>query len=633
MSEEQLSNLEQQWKDYYLEYASYVVKDRAIPDVDDGLKPVQRRILHCMRKSDDGRFSKVAGIVGDTMHYHPHGDASIAGAMITLANKGYFIDRQGNFGNLLTGDSAAAPRYIECRLTSLAKETLYNDKLTRYVESYDGRSKEPVVLPCKVPVLLMQGTEGIAVGMATSVFPHNFIELLDAEIKVLENKPFQLYPDFAQGGIMDASGYDDGNGSIKIRARIEQNGNKVVITEIPAFTTTELLIESIEKASKANKVHIQSINDYTSSEACIEITPQRGTSADDLIKELYAYTDCEMSNKGTLRVICDGMPCIMSVSAVLRRNALKLVEITEGELKCELDALEASYHTKMLERIFVENKIYKQIETCKQLDEISNIVYAECERHKDKLRKPLLKKDTDALVQMPVRSISAYDFGKNNEELERTLKQIGEVEEKLKNSVGAAVGWLKSIRQKYARQFPRKTTIQQFNDIDAKAIAKRDVRVCYDEEQKLIGTSIRSKDAIQCTLYDKVLCIKKDGFAKVVGLVDKEYIGELAGFYVLNKEQLYSIVYQDNDSGYLYAKVFCIGQYTSNKDYRIIPGNSRLVWLAEGSSRKITIVLDKPNKRGNGSVEVDFSQKAFVRSRESRGVKVANYPLLEINVQ
>ncbi len=625
MSEE-LSQLEKQWKDYYLEYASYVVKDRAIPNVDDGLKPVQRRILHCMRKSDDGRFSKVAGIVGDAMHYHPHGDASIAGAMITLANKGYFIDRQGNFGNLLTGDSAAAPRYIECRLTPLARETLYNDKLTQYVESYDGRSKEPVVLPCKVPVLLMQGTDGIAVGMATTVFPHNFGELIDAEIKILENKTFQVYPDFPQGGIMDVTDYNDGNGTIKIRAKLEQNGNKVVITEIPAFTTTELLIESIEKASKANKVHIQGINDYTSSEACIEITPQRGTSSEDLIKELYAYTDCEMSSKGTLRVICDGMPCVMSVSSVLRRNAFKLVEITEKELKLELDSLESLYHIKMLERIFVENKIYKHIENCAQLDEIGKVVYNECEKHKNKLRKPLLRQDTDSLVQMPVRSISAYDFDKNSRELEKVLAQIDEVQHKLENVVQVSIVWLKSIRQKYARQFPRHTTIQQFNVIDARAIAKSDVKIGYDETQKLIGTSIRAKDSIQCTLYDKVLCIKKDGFAKVIGLVDKEYIGELAGFYVLNKEQMYSIVYQDNASGYLYAKVFCIGQYTNNKDYRIIPENSKLVYLDEGNKKKITIVLDKPNKRGNGEVEVDFSQKAFVRSRESRGVKVANYP-------
>ena len=630
MSDEQ-SSLERQWKDYYLEYASYVVKDRAIPNVDDGLKPVQRRILYCMHESDDGRFSKVAGVVGDTMHYHPHGDASIAGAMVTLANKGYFIDRQGNFGNLLTGDGAAAPRYIECRLTPLAKETLYNDNLTEFAESYDGRSKEPIVLPCKVPVLLMQGTEGIAVGMATTVFPHNFSELLDAEIKILENKPFQLYPDFIQGGIMDATEYNDGNGSIKLRAKIEQDGKKVTICEIPAFTTTESLIESIEKASKAGKVHIQGISDFTSSQAAIEITPQRGVSADDLIKELYAYTDCEMSSKGTLRVICDGMPCVMSVSAVLRRNALKLVEITKSELQVELDALEKAYHVKMLERIFVENKIYKQIETCKQLNEISEIVYLECEKHKDKLRKPLLKSDTDALVQMPVRNISAYDFDKNNAELEKILKQIDEAQGKLKNAIQVAIAWLKSIKLKYASQYPRRTKIQKFSDVDVKSIARSDIKVCYDAEQKLIGTSIKSANAIQCTLYDKVLVIKKDGFARVLPLCEKEYIGELVSFYVLNRDQMYSMVYEDNESGYLYAKVFCIGQYTANKDYRIIPANSTIVYLKEGASQKISIKLKKPNKRGNDSVEVDFNQKAFVRSRESRGVKVANYPLLEIN--
>ena len=481
MSEEQLSNLEQQWRNYYLEYASYVVKDRAIPDVDDGLKPVQRRILHCMHESDDGRFNKVAGVVGDTMHYHPHGDASIAGALVVLANKGYFIDRQGNFGNLLTGDPSAAPRYIECRLTPLAKETLYNDALTEYVESYDGRNREPVVLPAKLPVLLMMGTEGIAVGMTTMVFSHNFNELIDAEIAILKNRPFKLYPDFIQGGIMDASGYNDGNGTIKLRAKIEKDGDrKIVIREIPACTTTESLIESIEKASKAGKIRIQSISDFTAHEASIEITPQRGVGQDDLIKELYAYTDCEMSMKGTLRVICDGVPRLMTVSDVLRRNVMRLVDITRGELRLSLERLEDSFHFKMLAKLFIENRIYKELESCESQQEMIDRVFDGCNAFKSLLRRDIVKTDIEKLVQMPIRNISHFDSKRNDEELKKILGDIADINAKMSDIVGVVIAYLKKIKSRYGEEHPRRTAIESFESVDVKEIAKANVKVGFD---------------------------------------------------------------------------------------------------------------------------------------------------------
>ena len=630
MSEEQLSNLEQQWRNYYLEYASYVVKDRAIPDVDDGLKPVQRRILHCMHESDDGRFNKVAGVVGDTMHYHPHGDASIAGALVVLANKGYFIDRQGNFGNLLTGDPSAAPRYIECRLTPLAKETLYNDALTEYVESYDGRNREPVVLPSKLPVLLMMGTEGIAVGMTTMVFSHNFNELIDAEIAILKNRPFKLYPDFIQGGIMDASGYNDGNGTIKLRAKIEKDGDrKIVIREIPACTTTESLIESIEKASKAGKIRIQSISDFTAHEASIEITPQRGVGQDDLIKELYAYTDCEMSMKGTLRVICDGVPRLMTVSDVLRRNVMRLVDITRGELRLSLERLEDSFHFKMLAKLFIENRIYKELESCESQQEMIDRVFDGCNAFKSLLRRDIVKTDIEKLVQMPIRNISHFDSKRNDEELKKILSDIADINAKMSDIVGVVIAYLKKIKSRYGEDHPRRTAIESFESVDVKEIAKANVKVGFDIEQKLIGSSVKTGAMLTCTEYDRILVIRGNGTASVIPLPEREYVGDIVACFVLDKEHPYSMLYAGSDR-ILYAKVFTIGQFTLNREYQIVPNGSSIKFITDKVGEKVNVELEKSARRKVTNVIVDFSGKSFIRSRESRGVRVSAYPYEKI---
>ena len=630
MSEEQLSNLEQQWRNYYLEYASYVVKDRAIPDVDDGLKPVQRRILHCMHESDDGRFNKVAGVVGDTMHYHPHGDASIAGALVVLANKGYFIDRQGNFGNLLTGDPSAAPRYIECRLTPLAKETLYNDALTEYVESYDGRNREPVVLPAKLPVLLMMGTEGIAVGMTTMVFSHNFNELIDAEIAILKNSPFKLYPDFIQGGIMDASGYNDGNGTIKLRAKIEKDGDrKIVIREIPACTTTESLIESIEKASKAGKIRIQSISDFTAHESNIEVTPQRGVGQDDLIKELYAYTDCEMSMKGTLRVICDGVPRLMTVSDVLRRNVMRLVDITRGELRLSLERLEDSFHFKMLAKLFIENRIYKELESCESQQEMIDRVFDGCNAFKSLLRRDIVKTDIERLVQMPIRNISHFDSKRNDEELKKILSDIADINAKMSDIVGVVIAYLKKIKSRYGEDHPRRTAIESFESVDVKEIAKANVKVGFDIEQKLIGSSVKSGAMLTCTEYDRILVIRGNGTASVIPLPEREYVGDIVACFVLDKEHPYSMLYAGSDR-ILYAKVFTIGQFTLNREYQIVPNGSSIKFITDKVGEKVNVELEKSARRKVTNVVVDFSGKSFIRSRESRGVRVSAYPYEKI---
>lgn len=632
MSEEQLSNLEQQWRNYYLEYASYVVKDRAIPDVDDGLKPVQRRILHCMHESDDGRFNKVAGVVGDTMHYHPHGDASIASALVVLANKGYFIDRQGNFGNLLTGDPSAAPRYIECRLTPLAKETLYNDALTEYVESYDGRNREPVVLPAKLPVLLMMGTEGIAVGMTTMVFSHNFNELIDAEIAILENKEFHIYPDFQQGGIIDVKDYNDGNGSIKIRAKIEKDGDrKVIIREIPACTSTESLIESIEKASKSGKIKIQSINDFTSSEVNIEIIPQRGVHSDELIKQLYAYTDCETSMKGILRVIQDGYPCVMTISDVLRRNVSKLVEIIEAELKQDLSILENDFHYKMLSKIFIENKIYKMLESCSTQEEMLRVILSECCKYNDLLRKSITKEDIEKIIQTPIRSISRFDSQKNKEEIDAIVNKIDLINSKLNDVPSVAIEYLKSMKSKYGSNFKRRTQIESFESINVKDVAIKDTRVFYDKDQKLIGTSVKSDKFITCTEYDKIMILKKDGKARVIPISEKEYVGEIHSFYVHENDKQYSTIYSDA-LGLLYIKRFSIGQYTMNRDYQVIPEGSEIRLFEENIKQKVKINLERTSRRKNTEIEIDLSDKRFIKPRESKGVKISPYKFEQIDL-
>lgn len=629
--------LAQQWRDYFLEYASYVIKDRAIPDVDDGLKPVQRRILHSLRQMDDGRFNRVASVVGDTMHYHPHGDASIAGALTVLANKEFFIERQGNFGNILTGDSAAAPRYIECRLTRLALETMFNRDLTEYVPSYDGRSEEPVRLPAKVPSLLMLGTEGIAVGMSTTVFPHNFGELLEAQVAILEGRPFQVFPDFQQGGIMDVSEYADGTGSIRLRARIEAEGDKkVVIREIPAGTTTEGLIESIEKAAKQGKLKIQSINDYTTDRAAIEIVLARGVYAEDVIRELYAYTDCEMSLKSMLRVIRDDVPVVMTVSEVLRRNTSRLVEYLRRELELERQRLEDQFHEKTLAQIFIENRIYKRIEKCETLERIMRETRKGCEEYRHLLHRDITDDDLEALLRIPIRRISMFDISRNETELARIIEDIAAIDERLGRMTAVAIEYIRHLQETYAVQFPRRTEIQEFAVVKARDIARRDVKVYHDRQGHFLGTAVRSSAKegapLVCTAFDKLVLLRTDGSCRIIPVCEKEYIGPTKYVMVADRQQEYSIVYFDKVSSTWYAKRFTLGQYTAGKEYHIVPENCVIRELYTNVGVVIEFRLKRNNRRSYNSVTVDFSQPLYLRSREARGIKVTGYQVEELAV-
>ena len=620
----------------FIEYASYVVKDRAIPDVDDGFKPVQRRIMHCMHRVDDGRFNKVAGIVGDTMHFHPHGDRSIGDALVVLANKQYFIESQGNFGNIFTGDPAAAARYIEARLTPLAREVLFNPEITEYVDSYDGRNQEPVRLPCKVPSLLMLGADGIAVGMMTRIFPHNFQELLEAQIAILEGRPFQLYPDFPQGGIIDVSEYEDGAGRIRLRARIEADGDKkVIIREIPATTTTESLIASIEAAAKRGKLKIASITDYTAKDVAIEIALQRNIYAEETIKELYAYTDCEVQVNSNLCVIRENVPTMMTVSEVLRRNTEKLLSYHRQELAIALHKLEEKHQEKTLAQIFIENRIYKRIEQCETLEKIKSEIYKGLEKFRSQLRRDVTDDDIEKLMQIPIRRISLFDIRKNEEELAAIDKDIEQTIYQQGHIVEFTIDYLKRLLGKYGPAFPRKTEIASFSTVDVRKIARRDVKVYHDRVNYYVGTNVKpsSKDAapIVCTEYDRLVLLRNDGACRVISVPEKEYIGPTKYVLLADKEQVYSILYRDRLEGTWFAKRFRIGQYMLGREYQILPKNCLIENLYTNSGVVLSLELATNHRRSYHSVPVDFDS-IRLRSRDARGFKLTHYPVTEIKV-
>ncbi|NLD98303.1 MAG: DNA topoisomerase IV subunit A, partial [Fibrobacter sp.] len=434
----------------FLEYASYVIKDRAIPHINDGLKPVQRRILHTLWEMDDGKFHKVANVVGQCMRYHPHGDASIGDALVTLANKDLFLDKQGNFGNIFTGDPASAVRYIETRLMPLAKEALFNPQITQYVESYDGRNKEPVTLPAKIPVLLALGSEGIAVGMATKILPHNMIELLEAEIACLQNEQLLLFPDFPTGGLADVSEYNDGNGKILVRAKLDTSDPKrIIIREIPFGATTESLISSIESAAKKGKIKISGISDYTAENVEIEVRLARGVHSEETVDALYAFTECESSISVNLVVIKDDKPVQMSVTDVIRHYANQLVEILTAELKLEDGELKDKLHARTLEQIFIENRIYKKIEEKTTAEAVAAAVFDGLKPFHNEIKREVTAEDVDTLLKIPIRRISLYDINKAKKEMQEIRNRLKEIRESLANIIDYSVGFLEKLIDKY----------------------------------------------------------------------------------------------------------------------------------------------------------------------------------------
>ncbi|MFW5803239.1 MAG: DNA topoisomerase IV subunit A, partial [Verrucomicrobiota bacterium] len=479
----------------FIEYASYVIKERAIPDVDDGLKPVQRRILHSLHQIDDGRFHKVANVIGHTMQYHPHGDASIGSALVVLANKEFYIDKQGNFGNIHTGDAASAARYIECRLTPLARDILFNPEITEFEDSYDGRNREPVRLPAKLPSLLMLGADGIAVGMSTRILPHNFNELIDAQIAILRGKAKPVYPDFLTGGLMDVGEYADGTGKVKVRARIEIVDDKtLVIREVPAGTTTESLMGNIEDAVRHGKIKIAQIKDYTAENVEIEIKLPRGMYAKETIKRLYAYTDCEVNISSSIMVICENEPVMMTVSEILQRNADKLQEYLHWELQIRLGRLNEAFHAKTLAQIFIENRIYKRIEDCESWQAVLDEVHAGLEPFSDQFRREVTDEDIERLLQLQIRRISKFDLDKNRQELDDILRQIEETRDNLENLTRYAVDYLKKVKKTYGKEFPRHTEITDLGEVDARQVALKNLRVGHDRQNNFVGTEVKNSN-------------------------------------------------------------------------------------------------------------------------------------------
>ena len=612
----------------FLEYASYVIKDRAIPHIDDGLKPVQRRILHSLLEIDDGKFHKVANVVGHCMKYHPHGDASIYEALVVLANKGLFIETQGNFGNILTGDSASAARYIECRIDPVAKEILWRPELTEYVDSYDGRNREPVVFPAKVPLPLILGAEGIAVGMSTRVLPHNFTEVVQALQAALRGEVVELYPDFPHGGIMDVSDYSQGQGKVLVRAKLDTSDEKrIVIREVPYGTTTESLIASIENATRRGKIRIAQINDYTSENVEIEIRLPRGVYTQDVVDGLFAFTDCEQSISVNLLLIQDNKPRLFTVPEVIRYHARRLVALLEQELRHEKAALLDRLHMRTLERIFIEEGIYKRIEKERTQEGVVGTVRTGFEPFKKELIRPVTDEDIDRLLKIPIRRISLYDIERNRQEVDEIRARLKEIEHHLAHLVEYALAYLEGVLEKHGHRFTRRTEIQGFQRVDIRDAAARDRVLRYDETTGYLGYGLSTGAEITAvSVYDRILIIDAGGTYRVTDAPEKKYVGKgmlYAGPADKDSlaETVFSVVYR-NAEDETYLKRCTIEQYIMEKEYALLPDGARPLLLT--TSQDVIIRLRYRKKPRLQKLEDDFLLSDYlVKSARAAGVRLS----------
>ena len=595
----------------FREYSAYVICNRAIPSVEDGLKPVQRRILHALWEKDDGRFTKVANIVGHTMQYHPHGDASIGDALVVLTNKlwgkgkGYLIDGQGNFGDLFTGMPAAAPRYIECRLAELARKEVFNPKTTEFTPSYDGRNKEPVLLPAKIPMLLMLGADGIAVGLSTAILPHNFIELLEAEINIIQKKPVTLYPDFQLGGVMDVSDYQDGLGKVKVRAVIEaRDKNKLVITQLPWGETTDSISVSIEEAIKKKKVAVRKIHDLTSQEVQIELELATGATQEKVKSALYAFTTFEKSIASRPIVLDAGRPRQMTVTQILEKNVERLLFLTKREQEIRLAELDKLFHDRTLDRIFIEERIYKLIEKEKTFDGVQTAIRTGFKPFLHELRHPeITDEDIDRLLKIPIRRISQFDIDKNREEIENIRKEEDQVNDNLVHLRAFVVKYLKNLIKTYAKKYPRLTKIVQgaFKEVDVRAITASELTIRYDKENHFVGSGLRGGDELfKCSSLDKLIFVWKDGRYKMTPPSDKIFVDkDLLEVFLFNpekdRERAFTCVYEEPLYGFSYIKRFTFGGMINNKEYRLAPEKSKVLYFDEGCPAQLYVKF-KPAK-------------------------------------
>lgn len=619
----------------FLQFASYTICHRAIPTVEDGLKPVQRRILHSLYEKDDGRFIKVASVVGHAMQYHPHGDVSIADAIVNLTNKRYLIEGQGNFGNVHTGDPAAASRYIECRLTDLARQEVFNPKTTRYIPSYDGRNQEPVLFPCKLPLLLMLGAEGIAVGLSTVVLPHNFIELLEAQISIIQHKPFAVLPDFSCGGQMDVSEYQDGIGRIQVRAKIvPRQQNRLVIVELPFGQTTESLVESIEEAIRRKKLPVRQINDFTAEKVEVELVLTAGASQDAATKALFAFTHCEVSVSSRPVVLFQNRPREMVVSEILKANAAQLLDLLKRELEIRLAELNEAFHHKTMEQIFIEERIYKRIEECPTNEEVQQAVLEGFRPFRGRLRRDVTLDDVGKMLELRIRRISLYDINKNRTEIENILREQAEVEANLKSLRAYAVKYLKRLIKQYKDLYPRQTTVATFGEIEIRSLTATELTLKIDPENGYIGHDIRNAEPLfQCSSLDKIVVCWADGRYKVIPPPDKFFVDKnMIYCAIFNRDREMTCVYTQNDYGFSYLKRFTFGGAIQNKEYRLAPENSEVLLLVEGTPE--TIYLKYKPAKGQRIHQQSFTPaEVLVKGVSARGIQMTSKDIAKIDTQ
>ncbi len=638
--------LAQSYRNWFLDYASYVILDRAVPHIDDGLKPVQRRVLHTLWDMDDGRFHKVANVVGATMKLHPHGDASIGAALVSIGQRGWLIEPQGNYGNLLTGDAAAAPRYIEARLTNFAKDVLFNPKTTTWQLSYDGRNQEPITLPAKFPIVLLEGTDGIAVGLATKILPHNFNDLCRAAINHLQGKTFRILPDFPTGGTADFSEYNDGErgGKVKVRAKIEERSKYLLaITELPFGVTTDSLIESVLAANAKGKIKIKHVDDNTADKVEVLIHLPQGAEPKKVIQQLYAFTSCQVQLNPAACVIVrdpqtgDDKPHFLGVRDILKASVEATKALLKRELEIKLGELEQQWHWDSLERIFIEERIYRNIEKSKTWESVLEEIRKGLKPFLGQLRREVTDDDITRLTEIRIKRISAYNRFQADEAMKKIQDGIKETKADLKNLTGYTVAWFEMLQQKYGKGIKRRTSYDEIAQIDVSAVVSANQRLYVNRKDGFIGLNWRQHDFItECTVLDSVLCIMRDGSLKVSKVADKVFMGrEIIHIAIWPKDgdtNFYTMVYQDGATGKAFAKKFQIGGLSRDKLYTLVKSaNSRVVYLEVSSTEKempksLHVSLD--GRSGARIRELDFDLTPVpVSTRTSKGLTVAKWPI------
>ena len=637
------STIQQMFGNYYLEYASYVILERAVPHIVDGLKPVQRRILHSMDSMDDGRFNKVANVVGDTMKYHPHGDASIGSALVSLGQKGYLIDTQGNWGNILTGDSAAAPRYIEARLSKFAKEVVYSPKVTEWKLSYDGRNKEPVALPVKFPLLLAQGALGIAVGMNCLILPHNFNELIDAAIHYLRNESFELYPDFPTGGLLDVSAYNDGTGSsrLRCRARLDTSTKKLIrITEIPYGTTTESIIQSIENAMEKGKLKVAKIEDNTAATADILIHLPAGQDVEKTCNALYAFTECQVSISPKAVVIVDRKPVFMGVSEILKHNVDHTKETLRRELEVQLAELQESWMQVSLEKIFIENRIYKELEKSESWEQSLTMIDKKLQPFVKDFIRPVTQDDIVRLTEIKIKKIAKYEIHEAEKRIAALEKDIAQCRKNLDQLTRYTIRWFEGLRKKYGEQWPRRTELCEFESV-TRAEASVENETLYIDEDGFAGYGVRKGEPVEkCSKMSDILTIDNQGVLMVRRVQEKFYVGKkLLDIRVLRpgEDWVFNMIYRDGKEGITYAKRFHIGGFTRDKEYDLTQGTkgSRVFFFSvhkteeDSAGIAVNVYLKNQFKRLRKPVTFDFAELR-VKGRAVMGNIVTKNPVERI---